>query len=194
MPPRSEPGSEPRSEARTPSGHVFIATSLDGFIARADGDLSWLLQRDDPAEDHGFAAFIAGIDALVMGAGTYAAVKDFDPWPYPCPVLVLSQRLTDSDLPDRLRGRLRVSAAPPQAAMAQLADAGARRVYVDGGQVIRSFLRAGLIEDMVISVVPVLLGSGLPLFGPLQADLALAHQGTVAFPSGLVQSRYRVLP
>jgi dihydrofolate reductase len=176
------------------SGHVFIATSLDGFIARLDGRLDWLLSRDHGDEDHGYDAFIAGMDAILMGSGSYDTVAGFDPWPYDLPVVVLSSRLAGSTVPPHLAGRVRFSAETPTQAMQSLAAEGHARVYVDGGQVVQSCLRAGLIAELTLSTIPVLIGSGRPLFGPLPADLALQHIATRSFPSGLVQSQYRVSP
>jgi len=176
-----------------PSCHVFIATSLDGFIAREDGAIDWLLARDASGEDHGYDRFSAGIDAIVMGRGSYEMVQTFEPWPYERPVLVLSAKLAGAPVPERLAGKVRVMDLTPDDALSMLQTEGCRRVYVDGGKLIQSFLRRGLIEDLVITRVPVLLGSGRPLFGALEADLSLAHEATVSFPSGLVQTRYRVL-
>lgn len=176
-----------------PSCHVFIATSLDGFIARKDGAIDWLLARDAGGEDHGYTRFIAGIDAIVMGRGSYEKVLEFDAWPYDRPVLVLSATLAGAPVPERLTGKVRVVDLSPGDALAMLQAEGCRRVYVDGGKLIQSFLRHGLVEDLVITVVPVLLGSGLPLFGALDAEISLAHEATVTFPSGLVQTRYRVV-
>ncbi|KFI06923.1 dihydrofolate reductase family protein [Massilia sp. BSC265] len=175
------------------SGHAFIATSLDGYIARPDGDIGWLLQRDDPAEDHGYAAFMADKDAIVMGRGSYEKVLGFDPWPYDRPVLVLSKQLAGTPVPEALRGKVRFSSAAPAQAMAELAAQGVHRVYVDGGQLVQSFIRAGLVEDMVLTTVPVLIGAGRPLFGALPRDLDLALVASRSFPSGLVQSTYRFL-
>lgn len=172
------------------SGHVFIAVSLDGFIAREDGGIDWLLARDDPAEDHGYADFMRDKDGIVMGRGSFETVAGLDPWPYDRPVVVLSATL--KQVPARLADRVRIMDATPHAAMQALADEGWRRVYVDGGRVVQSFLRAGLIADLVVSRVPVLLGQGRPLFGPLARDVPLVHEATQAFPSGLVKSRYRV--
>lgn len=177
-----------------PTGHVFIATSLDGYIARPDGDIDWLLQRDDPNEEHGYDAFIADKDAIVMGRGSYDKVATFDPWPYDRPVLVLSKRLAGTPVPDALRGKVRFADLAPLDAMRELARDGVRRVYVDGGQVVQAFLRAGLIADMVVTTVPVLIGAGRPLFGALPADRDLALVASRSFPSGLVQSTYRLLP
>ena len=176
-----------------PSCHVFIASSLDGFIARQDGAIDWLLERDRSDEDHGYARFIAGIDTVVMGRGTYEKVQEFDAWPYERPVLVLSSSLASAPVPTRLRGKVRVLDLSPEDAMAMLHAEGCKRVYVDGGKLIQSFLRRGLVDDMVITLIPVLLGSGRSLFGALEADLSLGLEATVSFPSGLVQMRYRVL-
>jgi dihydrofolate reductase len=176
------------------TGHVFIATSLDGYIARPDGGIDWLLARDDPQEDHGYGAFIADKDAIVMGRGSYEQVATFDPWPYDRPVLVLSNRLAGTPVPEGLRGKVRFADLAPVDAMRALERDGARRVYVDGGQVVQAFLRAGLIDDMVVTTVPVLIGAGRPLFGELPRDRDVALVASRSFPSGLVQSTYRVLP
>ncbi|WP_456282049.1 dihydrofolate reductase family protein [Cupriavidus sp. JZ107] len=175
------------------TAHVFIATSLDGFIARRDGDIDWLLQRDDPREDHGYTDFIADKDWIVMGRGSYEKVQTFDPWPYDRPVLVLSKQLAGTPVPEALKGKVRFADQTPKEAMAALARENVRRVYVDGGQLVQSFLREGLIADMVITTVPVLIGAGRPLFGELPHDIDLALVSSRSFPSGLVQSTYRVV-
>jgi dihydrofolate reductase len=176
------------------TAHVFIAISLDGFIARQDGDIDWLLQRDDPTEDHGYAAFIADKDMIVMGRGSYEKVLTLDPWPYDRPVLVLSEQLADAPVPEALMGKVRFSSRAPKDAMENLAEQNVRRVYVDGGRLVQSFLRDGLVADMVITTVPVLLGSGRPLFGALSRDTDLKLVSSRSFPSGLVQSSYRLAP
>jgi len=174
------------------SGHVFIATSLDGFIAREDGDIGWLLDRDDPAEDHGYDAFIEDIDVILMGRGSYEGIADMRPWPYARPVVVLSASLNEQHVPRDLVGKVRIVGSAPEQAMAMLEGEGHRRVYVDGGLVIQSFLRAGLISDMVVTQIPVLIGDGRRLFGAIPSDILLIHESTRSFPSGLVQSRYRI--
>jgi dihydrofolate reductase len=176
------------------SGHVFIATSLDGFIAREDGDIEWLLRHDKPDEDHGYDRFIENIDAIIMGRGTFEAVRQMTPWLYTRPVLVLSNTLAGQEVPSELAGKVRFAAKSPRQAMAMLEVEGCRRVYVDGGQVIQSFLSEGLISDLVITRIPILLGNGRHLFGQMQCDIHLLHEGTRSFASGLVQSTYRVLP
>lgn len=175
-----------------PTGHVFIATSLDGFIARPDGSLDWLIRPEHAGEDHGYDTFIRDIDAIVMGRGTYQSVLAFDAWPYDRPVLVLSRMLAASPVPEALRGKVTFADLTPQAAMDQLERQGAARVYVDGGQIVQAFLGAGLVTDIVLSRLPVLIGRGRSLFGALDRDVALVHQATTSFPSGLVQSRYAV--
>ena len=176
------------------TAHVFITTSLDGFIARSDGDIDWLLQRDDQSEDHGYQAFIADKDAIVMGRGSYEKVQTFDTWFYDRPVVVLSQQLADSQVPEALEGKVRFSNLTPSDLLAELARQGVRRVYVDGGQLVQSFLREGLVADMVITTVPVLIGSGRPLFGALAQDIELRLVTSRSFPSGLVQSTYQLTP
>lgn len=173
-------------------GHVFIGTSLDGFIARGNDDIAWLTDYPTPGEDHGFNAHMARVDGVVMGRGTYEVIRHMRPWYYAKPVVVLSRSLTQKDVPEDIADKVEVMNATPEGAMRAFAARGWAGVYVDGGRVIQSFLRAGLIEDMVISRIPVLIGEGIPLFGPLEADLMLEHAGTTSFPSGLVQSTYRI--
>lgn len=174
------------------TGHVFIGTSLDGFIARKNDDIAWLTEYPTLGEDHGFNAHMERVDAVVMGRGTFEVVKTMRPWYYSKPVVVLSSTLQPSAIPQEIADRVEVMNATPDAAMAEFAARGWSAVYVDGGATIQSFLRAGLIHDMVISRIPVLIGDGISLFGPLEHDLALDHVSTKAFPSGLVQSTYRV--
>ena len=170
-----------------PTCHIFIASSLDGFIAREDGAIDWLEERGSSDEDHGYEPFMAGIDAILMGRGTYEKVLEFEPWPYEKAVVVLSSTLAGSAVPERLAGKVRVVNLSPQAVLAMLHAEGCKRLYVDGGQLIQSFLREGLIEDMVLTLIPVLLGGGRKLFGALAADISLEHLSTTSFPSGLVQ-------
>jgi dihydrofolate reductase len=169
---------------------VFIATSLDGFIARADGGLDWLPTGGE--EDYGFYAFLESVDAVVMGRKTFDTVLGFGgAWPYRAkPVVVLSSRALD---PPQIPGaRLERMSGEPRAIADALDRRGLRRVYVDGGDTIRRFLDAGLVSRMTITTVPILLGGGIPLFGALARDVKLRHVDTVAYPSGLVRSSYEV--
>ena len=174
------------------TGHVFIGTSLDGFIARRNDDIAWLTEYPTLGEDHGFNAHMDRVDGVVMGRGTYEVIRDMRPWYYSKPVVVLSRSITQADIPDGIADKVEVMNAEPAEAMRRLEQRGWKAAYVDGGTTIQSFLRAGLVEDMVISRIPVLIGDGISLFGPLDADLVLDHVSTRAFPSGLVQSTYRV--
>ncbi len=175
------------------SGHVFIAASLDGFIARPDGDIDWLEKHTVEGEDNGYSEMMASVDGLVMGSSTFRMVLTFGEWIYEKPVIVMSQSMNQSDVPDQLNGKVRVSNASPRELMEELEIDGWKRAYIDGGKIIQSFLSDGLIEDIILTRVPVILGSGLPLFGPSATDIDLKHLSTQTFPSGLVSSKYRVL-
>ncbi|WP_369311868.1 dihydrofolate reductase family protein [Providencia rettgeri] len=175
------------------TGHVFIATSLDGYIARKNGDIEWLLQLDLPDENHGYDSFINNIDVIIMGRGTFETVCDFTPWPYQRPVVVLSSTLAAHTVPEHLVGKVRFSNHEPEKVMAMLAAQGYKRVYIDGGQVIQSFLKRGLIHDLIITQIPILLGEGRPLFGPVPQDISLKHLNTKSFQSGFIQSHYEII-
>ena len=171
------------------AGHVFIAASLDGYIARRDGAVDFL---DPYTEDHGYDAFMAGIDGLIMGRATFELVMTFPGWPFTKPVVVLSRSLAPGVLPPTLAGKVRILDGTPREVMRDLYKDGWRNAYVDGGKVIQSFLRDGLIADLIVTRVPILLGDGIPLFGPLANDVALRHVETKTFASGLVQSKYEI--
>lgn len=174
------------------SCHVFIATSLDGFIARPDGSLDWLPQPSGEAEadDHGYSAFMAGIDAVVMGRHTFEVVLGFGGWHFTTPVVVLSS--TPLSIAPELEGKVFAMAGEPAEIVAACAARGWHELYIDGGITIQRFLRAGLLARMIITRVPVLLGVGIPLFGDLGRDIPLTHRQTRAYPTGLVQSEYIV--
>jgi dihydrofolate reductase len=167
---------------------VFIATSVDGFIARANGGLDWLPAGD--VEEHGYEAFIATVDALVIGRSTFETVLTFGAWPYgEKPVYVLSTRALAAAPAGAVVERM---AGPPADIASQLTARGVRHAYVDGGITIQRFLQAGLIQRLIITRIPVLLGAGIPLFGITGRDIVLTHIGTRQYASGLVQSEYAV--
>jgi dihydrofolate reductase len=173
---------------------VFIATSRDGFIARQDGSIDWLTGSGSPenSEDYGYKTFFDSIDTLVMGRNTFAQVLTFGDWPYrDKKVVVLSSR--SQQLPGHLAGKVEFISGSPDEIVRQLADGGARHLYIDGGKTIQGFLRAGLIDEMIITTLPVLIGQGLPLFGRLERDIHLEHLETCVFPSGIIQSRYKLV-
>lgn len=169
---------------------VFIATSVDGFIARPDGVLDWLPQGD--VEEHGYTAFFASVDALVIGRGTFEIVQGFGEWPYKDkPVFVLSSR--PLDLSAAGGAPVEQMSGAPAEIVARLEARGIRHIYVDGGITIQRFLRAGLIQRLIITRIPVLIGQGIPLFGALDSDIRLNHVATRHYASGLVQSEYEVV-
>lgn len=169
---------------------VFIATSLDGFIARADGDIDWLGDPQEGGEDHGYKTFIETVDFLVMGRNTYEKVLTFGGWPYEKPVVVLTRR--PLDIAAEIASSVESMSGSPADIVAQLRERGAQHLYVDGGKTIQEFLDAGLIQRLIITRIPVLLGDGIPLFGPLSNDIQLRHIATRTFDGGLVQSEYEV--
>lgn len=172
---------------------VFIATSLDGFIARKNGALDWLDKANATipvGEDCGYNAFFDSIDTLVMGRKTFETALSFESWPYGDKrVVVLSSQL--KEVPQSLSKTVSVASASPKKILEDLAKHGSRHIYLDGGRTIQSFLAAGLVDEMTITKIPVLLGEGISLFGPLNDDIPLAHLKTKVYPNGFVQSHYR---
>lgn len=170
---------------------VFIATSLDGFIARTNGDIDWLGEPQEGGEDQGYQAFIDTVDFVVMGRNSYEKVLSFGiPWPYEKPVVVLTNR--PLDIPPEQKSKAEAMSGSPSKIVAQLSERGAKHLYVDGGKSIQGFLDAGLIQRLIITRIPVILGTGIPLFGPVQQDIKLRHIKTRAFDDGNVQSEYEV--
>jgi dihydrofolate reductase len=171
---------------------VFVGVSVDGFLARVNGELDFL--DAGGSEPHGYEEFIATVDTIVIGRKTFEIVMGFDAWPYgERRVVVLSSQPVDLSAASARGGRVEQMGGPPAEIASRLSDSGARHVYVDGGVTIQGFLRAGLIQRLVVSRVPVLIGGGIPLFGALPRDVSLRHVATRAFAGGLVQSEYEVL-
>ena len=167
---------------------VFIGTSVDGFIARPNGELDFLPRGG--GEPHGYEEFMESVDALVIGRKTYETVLAFETWPYgEKPVFVLS---TSAIAPAPVGAVVEHLSGDPARIMSELDARGIGHVYVDGGLTIQRFLRAGLIQRLIITRVPVLIGDGVPLFGPLPRDIRLEHVATRHYRSGLVQSEYLV--
>lgn len=168
---------------------VFIGTSVDGFIARRNGDLDFLPK--DGGEPHGYDEFMASVDALVIGRKTFETVMEFAQWPYGKKrVVVLSSR--SLDLSAVRGGVVEQMTGPPEEIVSKLAAGGVEHAYVDGGITIQRFLRSGLIQRLIITRVPVLIGEGIPLFGALPRDIRLQHVATQHYPTGLVKTEYRV--
>lgn len=168
---------------------VFVGTSVDGFIARPNGSLDFL--PPGGGEPHGYEEFIASVDTIVIGRKTFETVVTFDAWPYGRKrVVVLSGQTIDlSRVP---AGTVEQMAGDPREIMSRLAKGGAQHLYVDGGITIQRFLAAGLIDRLVLTRVPVLIGAGIPLFGALPQDVRLRHVATRSYASGLVQSEYAI--
>ena len=169
---------------------VFIGTSVDGFIARPDGSSDFL-----PAgggEPHGYIEFFNSVDALVIGRGTFETVLAFPEWPYGDKrVIVLSSQPLDlSKVPGN---RVEQMQGSPREIVSKLEARGIRHIYVDGGVTVQGFLRAGMIQRLIITRVPVLIGQGIPLFGSLPNDIRLEHVQTQHYASGLVKTEYRVI-
>ncbi|WP_353632398.1 dihydrofolate reductase family protein [Pseudomonas canadensis] len=173
---------------------VFIAASVDGFIARSDGDIEWLHQPAyETAELKGvtYENFIATVDALVMGRKTLEKVLSFPEWPYEgTPVIALSHQ--PLQIPAYLEGKVELMAGDVTSLVATLAERGMKHLYIDGGQTIQALLEAGLIDELIITRIPVLLGQGVPLFSQIGSERQLHHVGTYVSDNGFVQSRYQV--
>ena len=171
---------------------VFIATSLDGFVSRVDGSIDWLDKANmlvPPGEDCGYKEFANSVDVMVMGRNTFDLVRTFDAWPYGDKRLIVSSR-NPVEIPDELRKTVSASSEAPDVLVKRLESEGFEHAYIDGGVTIQRFLHAGLIDEITITLIPVLLGSGRPLFGALEQDLPLRLVQSKAYDFGFVQLKY----
>lgn len=175
---------------------VFIATSLDGFISREDGSIDWLLKANalvPPGEDCGYKSFMSTVDGLVMGRHSFEKVLSFDPWPYEnLPVTVMSSQAIH--IPDHLKKSVSTSSETPIELVKRLTQNGFKHLYIDGGITIQRFIIDHLINELTITLIPVLLGAGRSLFGPLAYDIELDHIETRCFDGGFVQLKYGISP
>jgi len=172
------------------SNIVFIATSLDGYIADKEGGLDWLHATPNPdGNDMGYNAHSDRIDALVMGRNTMEMVLSFDiEWPYNKPVYVLSNTLTQ--VPRPLEGKVFLINGELKQVINTLNEKGFNDLYIDGGLTIQSFLKEDLIDELIISTIPVLLGGGSPLFGELVKPLDFQLQSSTTYLEAIVQSHF----
>ena len=171
------------------TNYVYIATSLDGFIATENGGLDWLDDIPNPAQDDfGYAGFMSGIDAIVMGRNTFEKVLTFGDWPYDKPVFVLSNSLTE--IPMSLYDEVEIVNGDLNELTERLNGEGYMDLYIDGGRTIQSFLQEDLIDEMIITRVPVVLGGGIPLFGDIGYRLHFRHRETKVYNNYLVKSHY----
>lgn len=170
---------------------VFVGTSLDGFIARLDGTFDFL-SAGGGEEPHGYEEFFASVDAVVMGRNTFEVVAAFDSWPFTDKrVVVLSSR--GVDLGRVGAARIEQMCGEPAEIVAKLAASGARHLYVDGGITVQRFINAGIVDRVTITRVPILVGTGIPLFGVVPRDIRLRHLATQTYRTGLVKSEYEVV-
>lgn len=173
---------------------VYIAASVDGFIARLDGDIEWLHKSEYASTDKlglSYDEFIAAVDVIVMGRNSFEKVLTFQSWPYEqTPVVVLSSRQVV--IPDHLHEKVTIENRSPKELVSRLACQGKKHVYVDGGITLQRFLQARLIDEITVTQIPVLLGSGIPLFGSIGMEVSLNHLETTSSKNGFVQTRYRM--
>jgi len=169
---------------------VYIATSLDGFIARKNGNIDWLPTDSEDGEDFGYAAFMSDIDHIVMGRNSFEKVLTFGSWPYEKKVIVLTSR--DLTIPPELTEKVEALHLSPPNLIHELELRGARHIYLDGGVTIQRSLREGLVNELTITTIPILLGEGLPLFGTLHQDIHLKLLNSHTFQNGFVQNKYQI--
>lgn len=170
--------------------YVYIATSLDGFIATTDGGIEWLDDIPNPDQsDFGFSDFMQRVDGLLMGRKTYEKVLTLGGWPYEKPVYVLSS--SEITVPSEFNGRVYGVHGDVREVLEDLAQQGIKHVYLDGGLLIQSCLREDLVDELIITRLPKLLGSGIPLFGELDFEMRFQHLETEVIHNYLVKSRYR---
>lgn len=167
---------------------LYIATSLDGYIARADGGIDWLSMVEAPGEDYGYADFYASVDAIALGSKTYELALSFGEWPYPGkPTFVFTQRNLPCDRDDVI-----LVTDSVETVLARLNTQGIQHLWlVGGGALVNSFLQQALIDDYIISTIPIILGAGIPLFPPPSPQIKLQLVSAQQYPSGLLQAHYR---
>jgi dihydrofolate reductase len=174
---------------------VFIGTSLDGYISRSDGGIDWLEKahkKVTSGEDFGFNSFLNSMDLLVMGRKTFEQVLTFEDWPYKnTKIIVMSSK--QIEIPGHLRGKVTVTKESPTQLMERLSNETVKHVYVDGGTVIRGFLASSLVNEITVTIVPILIGDGKSFSGMLPVDISLQHLKTTVFESGFVQIQYGVI-
>ncbi len=173
---------------------VYIAASIDGYIAKPGGDIEWL-ERPEYATSKmnglSFNDFIATVDVLIMGRNTFDNVLSFDPWPYE-DVLVIVLTSRKLDIPDHLQGKVKIESGEPEAILLRLASQNFRHCYIDGGITIQRFLAAKRVDEITITLIPILLGGGIPLFGILNTEQQLQLIESTPSENGFVQVRYSV--
>lgn len=178
-----------------PQCSVYIAISLDGFIARKNGSINWLVEATAEVphgEDFGYHEFMESVDLLLMGRKTYEKVLTFPEWPYKDKkVMVMSKK--GIELPSNLTDKVSVTSASPLEILQSLENKNIKRIYVDGGITIQSFLKEGLIDDLIITQIPIIIGTGIPLFGEIEKDIKLELVESKAYSCGFIKSNYKLI-
>lgn len=169
---------------------VYIAISLDGFIARKDGGLDWLPAPTEGGEDFGYADFMSTVDCVVMGRNTFEKVLTFGGWHYDKKVIVLTSR--DLTIPPELTDKVEALHLSPRELVREFERRGIRHVYLDGGVTIQRFIQERLVNELTITTIPILIGEGLPLFGALKEDVRLELIHATSFINGFVQKKYKL--
>lgn len=173
---------------KRPKISIYIAMSIDGYIAKKDGNLNWLEYGHTGDEDYGFKKFIDSVDALVLGRNTYEVVSGFDKWPYEGKrVVVVSNTL------NKVRNEAELFCGQLTHLATMLHSEGIKHMWIDGGITVSKFLEAGLVDDITISVIAMVLGSGIPLFSTMNREHKCRLLSTQSYPSGLVQLKYEVV-
>ena len=169
---------------------VFIATSLDGYIADKNGGIDWLHSIPNPNNnDMGYGEFFSQIDALVMGRTTFETVCGFDmDWPYQKPVFVLSNSLTN--VPEEYEGKAEIVNGSLKEILNKIHKRGCNSLYIDGGKTIQSFLKEDLIDEMTITIIPYLLGGGIPLFSEYSDSLEFECVDSKIYLDKVVQNHF----
>ncbi|MCX4026566.1 dihydrofolate reductase [Endozoicomonas sp. SM1973] len=168
---------------------AYMAASIDGYIARENGEIDWLIEGENREEDYGYAEFIATVSCLIIGRNTFEKILSFPEWPYGNKrVIVLSR--TIKQLPSAIINKAELCGGDLLNLVERLSSEGEERLYIDGGMIIQSFLKLGLVTDITITRIPILLGKGIPLFGFLDSDIKINHVATNVFDNGFVQSKY----
>jgi len=171
------------------SNTVYIATSLDGYIARKDGNIDWLMEIPNPDnDDYGFSSFMERIDGIIMGRNTFEVVLSFGEWPYSKPVFVLSNTL--KTIPIECTGKAEIIKGTLKTITESLNKKGFKNLYIDGGKTIQSFLKENLIDEIIITRIPIILGSGIPLFVEMDIEIRFEHVNTEILNDHLVKSSY----
>lgn len=174
------------------ANYVYIAVSLDGYIADRDGGVQWLEEIPNPeGNDFGFGKFMEGVDGILMGRKTFEKVLSFGVWPYTKRVFVLSTTL--KKIPEALKEKAEIIEGEPETILTDLKERGYEDLYIDGGRTIQGFLKEGLIQEMIITTIPVILGGGIPLFGSLDEKVSLELVGSEVLVDALVKTHYRVV-